>query len=107
MAQHFLEAAQVCASFQKMSGERMPENVRRQVMENAGAFTVEFNGGPEGLAGHALATGGDEKKGSTSAFKKSGTPQFDVAPDYFDCGSVYGYDALLIALAGDTEQAKS
>ena len=107
VTEHGLHAAQIGPAFQKMGREGVPQNVRREIVKNTSLLSVEFDAGPERLAGHRAASRGDEKVGARLALEQERPRLSDVFRYRSQRGCMNRDDPLLVALAGHTDDARA
>ena len=61
VAEHGLNAAQICSALDEVSSKGVPEDVRAQVAGDTRRFSTSFEQLPEPLPSHSSSPGGDEK----------------------------------------------
>src|SRR5581483_482903 len=93
-------------AFQQMSGEAMPQDVRRDAAEYARFLGMESQELPEGLAGQGAAAGGNEKETAGAPLENGGAAPLEIIFNGSERLPSDGDDALLVALAGHPEDAE-
>jgi hypothetical protein len=89
-----------------MGGKAVPQDVRREVLKDAGLLAVEVELFPEGLAGEGAAAGGDKEGGGLAPLEQEGAGGEEIGVDGIEGALSGGDEALFTALAGDAEEAE-
>src|SRR5260370_24005119 len=82
-----------------MSRECMPKNVRREVMEYSGLFSVPRKQLPKRLPGHGPATVGYEQIGTRTALQQQGSTACQIKLDCLNSRFSHRNQAVLVAFA--------